>query len=74
MARGSGRADQMVADKRPDVEKIEELFLWAFGRKPTKDQMDVALEQIQKHEKTKKIAYENILWALINTKEFIFNQ
>ena len=22
----------------------------------------------------KKTAYENILWALINTKEFVFNQ
>ena len=74
LARGSGRADQMVADKRPDGAKIEELFLWAFGRKPTKDQMDVALEQIEKHAKSKKTAYENILWALINSKEFQFNQ
>ena len=24
--------------------------------------------------KNKKVAYENILWALINTKEFVFNQ
>jgi hypothetical protein len=74
LSRPGGRADKMVADKRPDTEKVEELFVWAFGRKPTKDQMDVALEQIQKYEKTKKIAYENILWALINSKEFQFNQ
>ncbi len=74
LSRAGGRADEMAKDKRSDAEKVEELFLWAFARKPTKEQMDVALEHIGKHEKTKKIAYENILWALINTKEFIFNQ
>ena len=28
----------------------------------------------QARRKNKKLAYENILWALINTKEFVFNQ
>jgi hypothetical protein len=74
LARPGGRADKIVADKRGDSEKVEELFLWAFARKPTQEQLQVALEHIQKNEKTKKIAYENILWALINTKEFQFNQ
>ena len=32
------------------------------------------LAHINKHAKDKKIAYENILWALLNTKEFQFNQ
>ena len=41
--------------------------MWAFARKPTPDQSAVALEHITKHEKQKKVAYENILWALINT-------
>ena len=27
-----------------------------------------------KHAANKKMAYENILWALLNTKEFVFNQ
>src|SRR5258708_32031240 len=74
LTRGGGRADALVQDKRPDAEKVTELFLWAFARKPTAEDMVVALEHIAKHEKNKKIAYENILWALINTKEFIFNQ
>jgi len=74
LSRGSGRADMLAQDKRPDAEKVEELFLWAFARKPTADDMKVALAHIAKHEKNKKTAYENILWALINTKEFIFNQ
>ena len=76
LARAGGRADALVnvKDARPDTEKVEELFLWAFARKPTSDDLKAALEHIGKYEKTKKVAYENILWALLNTKEFIFNQ
>jgi hypothetical protein len=76
LSRPGGRADQLTsaADKRPDAEKVDELFLWAFGRKPTDEQRKVALEHISKHATAKKIAYENILWALLNTKEFIFNK
>jgi hypothetical protein len=76
LSRGGARADVLAnaKDTRPDAEKVEELFLWAFGRKPTEEDMKVALAHINKHEKGKKVAYENILWALINTKEFVFNQ
>ena len=74
LTRAGGRADLLAKDKRPDAEKVEELFVWAFAHKPTKPQLDQALAHIAQHEKDKKIAYENILWALLNTKEFVFNQ
>ncbi|MCI0377249.1 MAG: DUF1553 domain-containing protein [Gemmataceae bacterium] len=74
LARAGGRADQLVKDKRPDAEKVEELFLWAFARRPTPEQMDLAMTNIQRHEANKRLAYENIIWALINTKEFILVQ
>src|SRR5205085_6106038 len=50
LSRAGGRADELVKDKRPDAEKVEELFLWAFARKPTSEQLQVALEHIAKHE------------------------
>jgi hypothetical protein len=74
LARAGGRAEQMAKDPRPDAEKVDELFLWAFARKPTAEQRDVALVHIAKYAVNKKVAYENILWALLNTKEFVFNQ
>lgn len=81
ISRGGGRADALAKadDKRPDDEKVTELFLWVFSRKPTQDDMAAALEHIKRMETKsglagKKTAYENILWALINTKEFWFNQ
>jgi hypothetical protein len=74
LTRAGSRADQLAQDKRSEEQKVEEIFLSAFGRKPSKNDMAVALRHIAKHEKNKKVAYENILWALINTKEFVFNQ
>ncbi len=76
ITRGGGRAEQLAKadDKRPDAEKVEEIFLWAFARKPSKSDLDAALAHIQKHEKAKKTAYENLIWAVMNTKEFVFNQ
>jgi hypothetical protein len=69
-----GRADQLARDPRPDAIKIEELFLWALAHRPTPDQLQLALAHISQNAKDKKGAYENILWALLNTKEFVFNQ
>jgi hypothetical protein len=74
LARPNGRAEAMAKDPRPDADKVDELFLWAFARKPTDEQRAVALAHLEKHAANKKVAYENILWALLNTKEFVFNQ
>jgi hypothetical protein len=74
IARVGGRADQMAKDPRPDAEKVEELFLWALGRKPGEKHLKLALENIQANAKNKRAAYENIIWALLNTKEFVFNR
>jgi len=74
LARVGARAERMANDPRPDEEKITELFLLTQAKKPSEEQMKLALENIDKNGKKKKEAYENILWALINSKAFLFNQ
>jgi hypothetical protein len=76
LARAGGRAERIANDPRPDAEKVTELFLLAQGAKPSKDKLALALEHIEKHRaaKTVKAAYENIIWALLNSKAFQFNQ
>jgi hypothetical protein len=74
LTRAGGRADVLARDMRPEADKVDELFLWAFARKATPPQSEAALAHIAKHKDNKKLAYENILWALLNAKEFIFNQ
>jgi hypothetical protein len=74
LARTGGRAETIAKDPRPDAEKIEDLFLLAIAKKPTPVQLAAALEHIAKNEKSKKVAYENIIWALLNSKAFLFIQ
>ena len=74
LTRVGGRAQILAKDARPDVEKVEELFLWTFARRPNPAQLDLAMQNINLHKDNKQLAYENIIWALINTKEFILVQ
>jgi hypothetical protein len=68
-----GRAEALARDPRPDSQKIEELFWAAFARAPSPDESARALAHIQSRKEKKQQAYEDILWALINAKEFQFN-
>ena len=71
---GQGRAAQLAADKnRSDEEKIQELYRWVYSRNPDGEETKIALAHLAKHEKDKKVAWEDIIWALLNTKEFLFN-
>jgi hypothetical protein len=76
IARPGGRADVLARDPRPDAEKVTELFRLAVGAAPSEEKLKLALEHIEKHKaaKTTMVAYENIVWALLNSKGFLFNQ
>ncbi len=71
-ASGSGYAARLAKDKREHHEKVTELFIKAFSRTPTKTEFSDALEYIQSESNTK-TAYSNLVWTIINTKEFMYN-
>ena len=71
---GSGNAARFASDKaREHQQKIRDLYLLTFSREPIAEELGIALAHIEKHKDNPKIAYEDIVWALINTKEFLFN-
>ncbi len=75
LSRGGGLVDELVRDKKKShEERIKVLFQWCFSRNPTDRDLSAALRHIQKNERNVKDAYEDVLWALINTKEFVFNR
>ncbi|MEO0474348.1 MAG: DUF1549 and DUF1553 domain-containing protein [Planctomycetota bacterium] len=51
---------------------IEHLYLAAFSRKPTEPEMKRVLDLVEGAEKQNE-ALEDVFWALLNSKEFIFN-
>lgn len=74
IANASGRAVKLSQEKERDhSERVSELYRWVYSRNPDQDELGVALRHIEKHQDNPKIAYEDIVWALINTKEFLFN-
>lgn len=79
-----GRAETLSKDDRPESEKLRELYLAAFSREPRTDELKVAEEYLARPrtdgqgkplapQVAKRQGYEDLLWALINTKEFLFN-
>lgn len=82
LSRGNGRADTLTKDSRPDDDKIADLYHIALSRDPNAAEIKFARTHLDKKTagktgdeafKGKKEAYEDILWALLNTKEFLFN-
>jgi hypothetical protein len=63
----------MNEKERTDADRIQELWLTCYARKPTAEELDIATKHIESKKDKKKEAYEDIMWALINTKEFLFN-
>ncbi len=73
LSAGTGRAAKLAQDAaRSDDEKIRDLYLAVFSREPSKEDLELAQGHLKKVPE-KQRAYEDIVWALINTKEFLFN-
>ncbi len=71
---GGSRITGWMNDKeKSDSDKMTDLWLTCYARTPSADEMQLALKHIESKKDKKKEAYEDILWALINTKEFLFN-
>ena len=68
---GNNRFRRALAAGKPDAAVIDELYLAALSRRPT----DAERKIITAHlggAKDRNAAYENILWALLNKTEFLF--
>ena len=51
---------------------IEAIYVRTFSRKPTEAEISKLMEEINKNE-DKKTVLEDVFWATMNAKEFIFN-
>lgn len=73
VAAGSGRAAELASDKHHSpAQKIDELYLEFYSRHPDADELAVSVDHIART-KNDRAALEDIIWALVNTKEFLFN-
>lgn len=74
IARDGARTARLAADAvRSDDERVRELYRWVFSREPNAEELEVAIAYLKKHSDNVRRGYEDVVWALINTKEFQFN-
>ncbi len=70
----AGKAAQFAADtSRSHAQKIEELYMLAMSRVPTAEETQTAVAYLEKKKDNLRAAYEDLIWAVINSKEFLFN-
>jgi hypothetical protein len=67
-----GIAPRLCRTQPDDRRAVEELWLTFLGRPVKPDEMTRVLEFVQKA-KTRREGLEDVAWALLNTKEFLFN-
>ena len=75
LATANGRSERLSKSDKPLEERIQELYHVAFSREPSVQEMSFAMEYLAtpKAETVSKERFQDLIWALINTKEFLFN-
>jgi hypothetical protein len=67
----NNRVGKLLAKKLSESDMLEELYLSTLSRPPDAEDVKVAREFLAKNSDKRK-AWEDLLWALLNTKEFLF--
>jgi hypothetical protein len=68
-----GHCATLAKSNKTNAEIVEELYLLAYCRYPTEAERTAAAKRFDKKGATRRTATEDLLWALINTPEFVFN-
>lgn len=73
VAAGGGRAERLTREAATEEVGIREIYIAAFSREPTDEEMSIAKEYLSDEERSKRHGYEDLIWAILNTKEFLYN-
>lgn len=68
----TGRCAALAASSRSPREIVEEVYLLAYARSPQPDELKVALGLFEDKQRSRRQATEDLVWALVNTAEFLF--
>lgn len=71
IADGKGRIATAIAAKKPHDEIVRDIYLAALSRQPSELEM-AASRDFLSQSPTPKEAYEDLMWAIINSKQFLY--
>jgi Protein of unknown function (DUF1553)/Protein of unknown function (DUF1549) len=73
LAGDTARAARMASQvERTISDQVEELYVVALSRAPNEEEKSAALQYLESQPDLR-IAYEDLTWVLLNSKEFLFN-
>ena len=73
LATPASRIGLMVFAGLSDVEVLDHLYLAAFSRRPTAAERELLLKQLDVRRDQRRQALDDMAWALLTSKEFMFN-
>ena len=71
MADKNGRIAKLLAEKLPHEEIVQQLYLWTLARPATPAELEASLQFLDESP-TRDECYQDLLWALVNSKHFLF--
>ena len=75
ISQGAITKKALDAGKTPE-QVVEDLYIRCVSRKPTKDELKAVMEQIAAvgaDKQQQQLVLDDVFWALLNSKEFLFN-
>lgn len=71
VANPGGRVAQLTAQLKNDDELVAELYLWALARKPSEAETKAGAAFLKSYADKRLEAAQDLMWALLNTKDFL---
>jgi len=72
IASGDARIDKLFKEQKSTPQMIEDLYLATFSRYPTPQEIITAESHIMRSPDPRR-GVEDVLWSLVNSREFLFN-
>lgn len=72
-ANAKGRVKELADSQRTPAEIVTELYLATYSRFPSEEELAVTGKAYEGEKVSRQAATEDVLWALLNSAEFVFN-
>ncbi len=73
VAGGNGRIAKAILSGKSDRDLVDELYLATFSRTPTPAEAELGLKYLSSGSRGRTALAQDLLWALVNSKPFLYN-
>jgi hypothetical protein len=71
VSNANGRPALLLKEKVSDEQAVEQLYLWSLARMPTVKESDAGLRFLNEYGEKRAEALQDLMWALLNSRDFM---